>query len=143
MCVYSRGCPRWLSGKEPDYQCRRRKRRGFDPWVGKIPWRNEPTPVFLPGESCGQRSLAGYSPWGHKESDATERLTVHLTSLLPQWSIEVFLEFREFKGQLGISGLDLRLPEHSRAFCCWKASSQAKAWLMSILSVLGAGEPAP
>ena len=40
----------------------------------KIPWRREwlPTPVFLPGESHGQRSLKGYSPWGHKESDETE-----------------------------------------------------------------------
>ena len=44
------------------------------PWVGKIPWRREwqPTPVFLPGESHGQRSLMGYSPRGHKESDMTE-----------------------------------------------------------------------
>ena len=43
-------------------------RPGFDPWVGKFPWRRErlPTPVFLPGESHGQRSLEGYSPWGHK-----------------------------------------------------------------------------
>ena len=42
----------------------RRKRHGFDPWVGKIPWRKawQPTPVFLPGESRGQRSLAGCSP---------------------------------------------------------------------------------
>ena len=50
---------------------------GFDPWVGKIPWRREwqPTPVFLPGESHGQRSLVGYSPWGRKESDMNERLT--------------------------------------------------------------------
>ena len=48
-------------------------RPGFDPWVGKIPWRTEwqPTPVFLPGEFHGQRSLAGYSPWGCKESDTT------------------------------------------------------------------------
>src|SRR5574340_1103377 len=54
-------------------QCRR---CGFDPWMGKIPWRREwlLTPVFLPGESHGQRSLAGYSPWGCKESDTTERL---------------------------------------------------------------------
>ena len=38
--------------------------RGFDPWVGKIPWKRawQPTPVFLPGESPGQRSLVGYSP---------------------------------------------------------------------------------
>ena len=55
-------------GKEPTCQCRRPKRRGFDPWAGKIPWRRkwQPTPVFLPGESHGQRSLMGYSPWGRK-----------------------------------------------------------------------------
>jgi len=52
-------------GKEPAHQCRRHKRQGgFYPWVGKIPWRRkwQPTPVFLSGESHGQRSLAGYSP---------------------------------------------------------------------------------
>ena len=50
---------------------------GFDPWVGKFLWRREwqSTPVFLPGEFHGQRSLAGYSPWGHEELDTTERLT--------------------------------------------------------------------
>ena len=52
-------------------QCRR---LGFDSWVGKMPWTRkwQPTPVFLPGESHGQRSLAGYSTWGHKELDTTE-----------------------------------------------------------------------
>ena len=52
---------------------------GFDPWVGKIPWRRkwQPTPVFLPGESHGRGSLVGYSPWGCKESDTTERLHFH------------------------------------------------------------------
>ena len=47
---------------------------GFDPWVGKFLWRREgqSTLVFLPGEFHGQRSLAGYSPWGHKELDTTE-----------------------------------------------------------------------
>ena len=46
----------------------------FDPWVWKISWRRawKPTPVFLPGESHGQRSLEGYSPWGHKEMDTAE-----------------------------------------------------------------------
>ena len=56
----------------------------FDPWVGKIPWRREwqPDLVFLPGESHGQRSLAGCSParvyntWGHKELVTIEQLTV-------------------------------------------------------------------
>ena len=53
---------------------------GFDPWVGKIPWRREwlPTPVFVPGEVCGQRNLEGYSPWGHNESHMTEQLTFRL-----------------------------------------------------------------
>ena len=51
----------------------------FDPWVGKIPWRRkwQPTPVLLPGEYHGGRSLVGFSPWGHKESDTTERLQFH------------------------------------------------------------------
>ena len=49
------------------------RRYGFDPWVRKIPWRRKwhPTPVFLPGKCHGQRSLGGYSPRGHKESDTT------------------------------------------------------------------------
>ena len=61
-------------------QCRR---PGFDPWMRKISWSRarQPTPVFLPGESRGQRSLAEYSPWGCKESDTTEQLsTAHSTA---------------------------------------------------------------
>ena len=69
--------PWWLSGEESG-------RHGFDPWVRNIPWRRkwQPTPVFLPGKSHGQRSLAGYSPWGHKsqtqlsnETTTTTRVT--------------------------------------------------------------------
>ena len=60
---------RWASQvvKNPSCQCRRHKRLGFDPWVGKIPWRRawQPTPVFLPGESHGQRGLAGNKRVGH------------------------------------------------------------------------------
>ena len=54
-------------------------RAGFSPWVGKIPWRRkwQSTPVFLPGESHGRRSLVGYSPRGHKEWDMTEQLHFH------------------------------------------------------------------
>ena len=50
------------------------KHPGFSPWAGKIPWRRkwQPTPVFLPGEFHGQRSLVGYSPRGRKELDMTE-----------------------------------------------------------------------
>ena len=73
------GLPRWRSGKESACQCRRCKRHRFHPWVGKIPWRRKwpPTSVFLPGKSHGQRSLAGYSPGGHKESDMTEHTHRH------------------------------------------------------------------
>ena len=62
------GFPGGPSGKEPTRQCRGYKGHGFDPWVRKIPWRRtwQPTPVFLPGESHGQRSLAGYSPQDRK-----------------------------------------------------------------------------
>ena len=54
------------------------RRPGFNPWVGKIPWGREwlPTPVFLPGESHGQRTLEGHSPWDNKETDTTEQLTL-------------------------------------------------------------------
>ena len=60
--------------KEAVCQCRRRKRLRFDPWVRRIPWSRkwQPTLVFLSEKSCGQRSLAGYSPWGRKELDTTE-----------------------------------------------------------------------
>ena len=52
---------------------------GFNPWVGKISWRRkwQSTPVFLPGKSHGRWNLVGYSPWGCKESDTTERLHFH------------------------------------------------------------------
>ena len=58
-------------------QCRRPRRRGFDPWIEKILWRRgwQPTPVFLSGDFCGQRSLVGYSPWGCKETAMTEQQT--------------------------------------------------------------------
>ena len=58
-------------------------RPGFAPWVGKILRRREwhPTPIFLPGESHGQRNLGVYSPWGCKELDTTEQLTLALFSL--------------------------------------------------------------
>ena len=68
------GLPRWYSGKQSMCQCRRYKRCKFDLWIGKIPWRKawQPIPVFLPGKFHGQRSLADYSPCGHKELDMTK-----------------------------------------------------------------------
>ena len=65
---------RWHSGKESACPCRRHKRGRFNAWVRKILWSRkwQPTSVFLPGSSHGQRSLAGYSPRGRKELDTTE-----------------------------------------------------------------------
>ena len=73
--------PCWLSGKEASCQCRR---HGFNPQVEKIPWRRkgQPNPVFLSGEFHGQRSLVGYSPWGHKVLDMTYLLNASTHTLL-------------------------------------------------------------
>ena len=75
MFKVHKGPPQCLRQQRICLQCRRPK---FDFWVRKIPWRKEwqPNPAFLPGESHGQRSLVGYSPWDHKESNTTERLNV-------------------------------------------------------------------
>ena len=77
-----------LTGSSDDKESVHNQETGFNPWVRKIPWRREwqLTPVFLPGEFHGQRSLEGYSPWGCKELDTTERLTTlnQLHSLVPE-----------------------------------------------------------
>ena len=73
------GFPGDASTKESSCHSRGCKRLRFDPWVRKIPWRRnwKPTPVFLAGKLHGQRSLAGYSPQGHKEEDTTEQEHTH------------------------------------------------------------------
>ena len=75
-CTPILGFPDDTSGKESACQCRRCM---FDSWVRIISWRRAwpPTPILLPGESNGQRSLVGYIPWGRKESDTTEPLSTH------------------------------------------------------------------
>ena len=59
----------------PACQC---TRHGFHPWIRTIPWRRkwQPTPIFLPGKSHGQRSLAGNTPWGCKQQTMTQRWSV-------------------------------------------------------------------
>ena len=85
---------RGASGKEPACQCRRCRRHGFDPWVRKIPWRRkqQPTPVFLPGKSHGQRSLVGYSSWGHKEWPDLATEYNNLTEISEYWDLN-FIQF--------------------------------------------------
>ena len=65
MTKNTQGLRWWLRGKESACQSRRCR---FNPWVRKIPWwrKWQPTPVFLPGKSHGQKRLVGYSLWGHK-----------------------------------------------------------------------------
>ena len=85
--------PRWCSSKKSACQCRRHRRCGFNPWVGKIPWRRKRqlVPVFLPEKSHGQRSLAGYSPRGRKESDMTERLNHDNTDQIDMYLLNTSL----------------------------------------------------
>ena len=80
-CYFLTEFPCWLSNKKKKQTNKQKtaclcRRREFDPWVGKIPWRKvwQPISVFLPVESHGQRSLVGYSPWDHKALDMTEQL---------------------------------------------------------------------
>ena len=96
-----KGFPGGTSGKEPGCQCRRLKRCGFDPWVRKIPWRRawQPIPVFLPEESHGQRSLVGYSPWGHRVGhDWSDIAQIHVdlnTYTHTIWELWVSVLFRD------------------------------------------------
>ena len=77
-CWYTEGLLWWLSGRESTCQWRR---HGFNPWVRKILWRKkwQPTPAFLPGKSHGQRNLADYSPWGHKNQTWLSDQTIATT----------------------------------------------------------------
>ena len=80
------GFPGGARGKEPACQCRRHKRYGFDPWVGKISWRRawQPTPVFLPEVSHGQRSLVGCGPQGHTTAVAEHTHTHAMMYIIPE-----------------------------------------------------------
>ena len=86
FCLFT-GLPWWLRWLRICLQC---WRWGFDPWVGKIPWRRkwQIAPVFLPGKSYGQRSLAGYSPWGHSPTRLSNLHMDWLGTLLKfKWEI--------------------------------------------------------
>ena len=77
----------WLRWQSVCLQC---GKPGFDPWVEKILWRRkwQPTPVLLPRKSHGWRTLVGYSPWGGKQSETTERLHFHAAVYLGAWIIQ-------------------------------------------------------
>ena len=102
------------------------KRPSFDPWVGKIPWRRkwQPTPVFLPGKSHGQRSLAGYRLWDSKELGTTEQLT----HILHTRFFGIQTNWGEDKA--GVTGSEDRIPE------CVPRSLEGSATFLSYLVFL-------
>ena len=113
-------------------QCRRQKRCGFHPWVGKIPWRRaqRSTPVFLPGKFHGQKSLSGFSPVGRKELGMTE---VTLTRVPHSWPFLCFIPFLTF---LLASCLLLLFPHHSQQLCIFlNASFLPLPFLVSFLFI--------
>ena len=91
------GFPWYLSWWRVRLQC---WRPGFDPWVGKILWRRErlPTAVFWPGEFHGL-----YSPWGHKESDTTEWLSLHFMTLQPWYHSHGSVRLQSRRGSVGVT----------------------------------------
>ena len=108
-----KGFPWWLRQERIFLQCRR---PGFDLWVRKIHSRREwqPTPVFLPGKSQGQRNLVSHSPWGHKESDATEWLTL-LHFLMKKMCIDnisTFHTWTSYAENTVLSSGNLKVTDH-------------------------------
>ena len=89
-------------------QCRRHRRFRFNPWVGKILWSRkwQPTSIFLPGKFHGQRSLTGYTSWGHKETGLSAHIHTErnsdlenyvLKKLVPLFFLETFNVFNHLK----------------------------------------------
>ena len=146
--------------------------RQFNPWVGKIPWRRkwQPTPIFLPGEFHGQRSMVGYSPWGHKELDMTEWLTppnpappgdsggqrslascsswaAKSCTWLSDWTIYIYTQNGIFfshkvasKSSRG-QGEWAVLQEPSKCGNCWKGATYRKWGLSSEFSLIYQTQP--
>ena len=122
------------SGKESACQCRRHRRHRFDPRVGKIPWRRkwQPTPVFLPGKSHGQRSLVGYSPRGHKESSVAERTHTYARTHRLQWDTDHYKQLPQINTQLSNKEF-ATMPWHN---CVLKQSSMLVRGLWDSLNSL-------
>ena len=116
------GLPWWLSCKELTCLEGRHGRHKFNPWVRKIPWRRkwQPIPLFLPGKSHGWRRLVGYSPWGHKESDMSEQLSIQVNKNKTNSYVRLFL--RSQAGRL----LKKRVVTTVGAFCF--SSSKQKVY---------------
>ena len=106
----SEGCPGGISGKESVCQCRRRKRRGFDPWSGRSPGEGHghPLQVLLPGESHGLRSLEGYSPWGHRvEHDWSDK--AHRILSWKKGKIQIKIDAYFLKNEIKVLALKFKV----------------------------------
>ena len=137
---YLYGLPRWLSDKES--ACRRHE---FVPWIGTIPWRRkwQPTTVFLPGKSHGQRSLASYSPWSCNESDMTQQLNnnnkgvVAYTRQLSGWRGPRWVSHGHCPEGAGVLGERMGPPSEEVILTKqegWETSSEVQVPLNLILS---------
>ena len=142
--MFSAGFSWWLNGKESTYQCRR---CGFNPWVGKIPWRRkwQATPVFLAGKFQRQRNLVGFSPWVCKRVHTTEQLSskslraIKYTVFAPITTIHLHIvsssraETVPIKHQFFIPSLPSAPGNHHDAFClCGFDSGNLCKWNLSI-----------
>ena len=109
-------------------------RRGFDPWVGKIPWSSKwkLAPIFLPGKSLGQGTLVGYSPWGHKELDMTKRQSTIYLFIFSCAASSLLCRAFSSCGELWYKGLSL-----------WGFSCCRERALEHRLSSCGAGAQLP
>ena len=129
----SQGFSGGTNDKEPACQRKRCKRHRFDPWVAKIPWRKawQPTPVFLSGESHGQRSLVGCRPQSCKELNTTDAAS-HSTTHASQ-TVLFFLAFGNF---FSLWSIFVGLPPGLLTFFCWVQSVFKSSWLILNLDVV-------
>ena len=125
--------PGGISGEESTCQYRRHKKRGFGLWIRDIPWRRkwQPTLLFSSGESHGQKSLEGCSPWGYKESGTTELLSTlsplvvsyllgFSWSLVPYIEICVFEQWGSFSRLYRFALAEMNLQQSIQFGCfCW------------------------
>ena len=114
------------SGKEPASQCRRHERHGFNPWIGKIPWRRawQPTPVFLPEKSHGQRRLLGYRPESQRVGHNLSDLAQSKNQTEGSWTR--YFKNKEYSTESSETGLVLYILSYYRCLIiimiCWDAS---------------------
>ena len=125
--------PWWLRWYSICLQC---GRPVFDPWVRKIPWRRkwQPTPVLLPRKFHGWRTLVGYSPWGHKESDMTEWLHLHINKHIVSQKYKLKMHLIHLTYRTSLLNLVYLKCAHNTLAKIWAKSSHAKPAVLKVKS---------